>query len=118
MCLVILLCTRASPQGPGFPCQGKGLMLPGGFLAKGVFFQSPAAQQGALGASVGAALPGAAGDPFGPGLAPTRRRGVIPPGAAGHHGRPSETGVWEWEHHAWRGEPPAQPVGLRGSWDT
>lgn len=51
MCLVILLCTRASPQGPGFPCQGKGTMLPGDFLAKGVFLQSPAAQQGALGAS-------------------------------------------------------------------
>lgn len=51
MCLVILLCTRASPQGPGFPCQRKGLTLPGNFLAKGVFFQSPAAQRGALGAA-------------------------------------------------------------------
>lgn len=51
MCLVILLCTRAIPQGPGFPCQGKGPMLPGNSLAKGMFFQSLAAQQGALGAA-------------------------------------------------------------------
>lgn len=48
MCLVILLCTRAIPQGLGFPCQGKGPMLPGNSLAKGMFFQSPAAQRGAL----------------------------------------------------------------------
>lgn len=48
MRLVILLCTRATPQGLGFPCQGKGPMLPGNSLAKGMFFQSPAAQRGAL----------------------------------------------------------------------
>lgn len=58
MCLVILLCriARAIPQGPGFPCQGKGPMLPGNSPAKGMFFQSPAAQWGALGAAPWALL--------------------------------------------------------------
>lgn len=57
MCLVILLCriARAIPQGLGFPCQGKGPMLPGNSPAKGMFFQSPAAQWGALGAAPWAA---------------------------------------------------------------
>lgn len=45
MCLVILLCTRANPQGPGFPCQGKGTDASGRFSCKGSVFpelRSPA----------------------------------------------------------------------------